>query len=111
LLPNGSTAGFGGCPLEELLCRKRAARLLGLSVRTLERYRVSGAGPRFCRIGRLVRYRQCDIEAWIAQSLCASIAEEPCGVGVTGKNVGSRSREKKTTNRSVPLSATMTAKG
>jgi predicted DNA-binding transcriptional regulator AlpA len=63
--------------VEELLSQKQAARLLGLSVRTLERHRVWGTGPRFCRVGRLIRYRPCDIEAWIAQSLRASTAEGP----------------------------------
>jgi predicted DNA-binding transcriptional regulator AlpA len=62
--------------VEHLLNQKQAARLLGVSVRTLERHRVCGTGRRFCRIGRLVRYRQCDLEAWVAQSLRTSTAEE-----------------------------------
>jgi excisionase family DNA binding protein len=63
--------------LEDLLSQKEAARKLGLSTRTLERHRVSGTGPRFCRLGRLIRYRQSDIEAWVARSLRMSTAEEP----------------------------------
>jgi hypothetical protein len=33
-----------------------AARLLGLSPRTLQSWRTRGTGPRFCKIGRAVRY-------------------------------------------------------
>lgn len=45
-----------------------AARRLGLSTSTLEKYRfhrVSDAPP-FVRIGRAVRYRVSDLEAWAA---------------------------------------------
>ena len=40
----------------ELLTTREAAERLGLSPRTLERYRVTGEGPRFRKIGRWVRY-------------------------------------------------------
>ena len=43
-----------------------AADWLGLSPRTLDRYRVTGEGPAFFRLGRLVRYRREDIETWLA---------------------------------------------
>lgn len=45
-----------------------AARRLGLSLSTLEKYRfyrISDAPP-FVRIGRAVRYRVSDLEAWAA---------------------------------------------
>ena len=35
-----------------LLTTEQAAKRLGLSPRTLERYRVSGEGPEFLKIGR-----------------------------------------------------------
>lgn len=38
-----------------------AAELLGVSVRTLQAWRVRGGGPRYCKIGRIVRYRRRDI--------------------------------------------------
>ena len=41
-----------------------AAAFLGLSPRTLDRYRVSGDGPAFHKFGRRVRYLRADIEAW-----------------------------------------------
>jgi predicted DNA-binding transcriptional regulator AlpA len=50
-------------------------RLLRLSVRTLERHRVDGTGPRFCRLGRLIRYRQSDLREWIENSLHTSSSD------------------------------------
>jgi predicted DNA-binding transcriptional regulator AlpA len=49
-----------------LLTQRDAATLLCLSQRTLERLRVTGAGPRYVKAGRSVRYREADLEAWIA---------------------------------------------
>jgi predicted DNA-binding transcriptional regulator AlpA len=61
--------------MEELLDQKSAAQLLKLSVRTLERHRVMGTGPAFCRLGRAIRYRESDIRAWIESSIRLSSAE------------------------------------
>jgi predicted DNA-binding transcriptional regulator AlpA len=41
---------------DSALNENHAALLLGVSVRTLQAWRVSGAGPRYCKIGRSVRY-------------------------------------------------------
>ena len=41
-----------------------AARLIGLSARTLEKYRCYGGGPVYLKIGGRVVYRQADLEAW-----------------------------------------------
>jgi excisionase family DNA binding protein len=49
-----------------LLTQREAADHLRLSERTLERLRVSGGGPRYVKAGRCVRYREADLEAWIA---------------------------------------------
>jgi hypothetical protein len=48
-----------------------------LSERTLERFRVSGIGPKFIRMGKSIRYRLCDVEAWIASRVVGSTSEEP----------------------------------
>jgi len=61
--------------MDTLLDQKTAAKLLGLSVRTLERHRVAGTGPRFARLGRLVRYRENDLIEWIDSNLRNSTAE------------------------------------
>jgi excisionase family DNA binding protein len=42
-----------------------AARYLGLQPTTLEAWRCRGEGPSFVKLGRAVRYRQADLDAWI----------------------------------------------
>jgi hypothetical protein len=49
--------------------QREAAHLLRCSQRTLERLRVSGAGPTYVKAGRLVRYRDQDLEKWIDRIL------------------------------------------
>ena len=44
---------------------REAAACLGLSTRTLERYRVSGDGPVFVKLGGRVRYLRDDLDAWV----------------------------------------------
>jgi predicted DNA-binding transcriptional regulator AlpA len=61
--------------MDSLLNQKQAARVLGLSVRTLERHRVAGTGPRWARLGRLVRYRQSDLTAWVDSNVRLSTSE------------------------------------
>jgi excisionase family DNA binding protein len=61
--------------VDQLVDGKTAAKLLNLSVRTLERHRVAGTGPRFARLGRLVRYRQSDIDEWVQSSLRTSTSD------------------------------------
>ena len=45
---------------------REAAERLGLSPRTLDTYRCTGAGPWFYRFVGCVRYRETDLEAWDA---------------------------------------------
>lgn len=47
----------------KFISTKEAARLLGISHRTLEKWRLEQKGPAFLRLGRLVRY---DLEAILA---------------------------------------------
>lgn len=50
-----------------------AARYSGnLSIRSLERMRASGEGPRFLKLQRKVMYALQDVEAWEAQHMGAS---------------------------------------
>ena len=48
-----------------LLNTDQAAQRLGLSPRTLERYRVTGEGPEYLKIGRAVRYTVSALERWL----------------------------------------------
>ena len=70
--------------MDSLLNQKQAAKLLGLSVRTLERHRVAGTGPRFTRLGRLVRYRQVDLADWVDAGLRFSTSD--VGIELIEKN-------------------------
>ena len=49
----------------DLLTTDEGAKYLRLSPRTLERYRVTGEGPRFLKVGRRVLYRQSDLDEWL----------------------------------------------
>jgi predicted DNA-binding transcriptional regulator AlpA len=62
--------------MDSLIDPKQAAPILGLSVRTLERHRLAGTGPRYVRLGRLVRYRQQDLVDFVDRNLRRSTAEE-----------------------------------
>jgi hypothetical protein len=54
--------------LAETLCSgEKAAERLGISQRTLEKYRVTGGGPPFIKIGKSIRYRIGDLDSWIAK--------------------------------------------
>ena len=61
--------------MQPLLTQRQASAVLCLSERTLERLRVAGTGPCFVRAGRSVRYRECDLEAWIAERVVSSTSE------------------------------------
>ncbi|MEO0624280.1 MAG: helix-turn-helix domain-containing protein [Pseudomonadota bacterium] len=50
---------------ERLLTRPEVAERYGISRRYLEIAVVRGEGPPLIRIGRSVRYRSSDVEAWI----------------------------------------------
>jgi hypothetical protein len=58
-----------------LLTQREAAIALRLSERTLERSRVTGAGPPFVKAGRRVLYRPDDLEAWITSRLRTSTSD------------------------------------
>jgi excisionase family DNA binding protein len=58
--------------ISNLLNETRAAEYLGLSVRTLQAWRVRGGGPVFVKLGRAVRYRPDDLNAWITERMAAS---------------------------------------
>lgn len=49
-----------------LLTTRQAAARLGLSPRTLERYRVTGEGPEFFKMGHAVRYTASMLNRWLA---------------------------------------------
>ena len=58
-----------------------AARYIGLSQRTLKRYRVTGDGPVFHRFGGRVRYRRNDLDDWAEKRRRVSTVDPGPGPG------------------------------
>ena len=52
-----------------------AARFVGLSIRTLEKHRIYGTGPRYSKLGGRVVYAIDDLEAWADQAACRSTSD------------------------------------
>ena len=81
-----------------LLTQSDAAKLLRLSERTLERLRLQGGGPPYIKCGRSVRYRETDLEAWIAQRIVSSTSDvgcanlHNCNGGVASANADANAR-------------------
>lgn len=61
--------------IDEALDTAAASRALGISVSTLEKWRVAGIGPRFLKLGRLVRYSRRDLEQWLDARRVQSTSE------------------------------------
>lgn len=56
-------------PATGLATAKEVAEFLRTSENQLSRLRYEGHGPQFIKLGRSVRYRWDDIQAWIADSM------------------------------------------
>ncbi len=70
----GDAAVNDGLP--EYMGTREAAALLGLSPRTLDRYRVTGQGPAFHRFGTRIRYARADLVAWAAERRRTSTSDD-----------------------------------
>jgi excisionase family DNA binding protein len=58
-----------------ILTTKEAAVYVRLGKPTLERFRISGEGPRYCKLGGAVRYRKADLDTWLESRLTNSTSE------------------------------------
>jgi excisionase family DNA binding protein len=54
--------------MSRLVTERDAAELLGVSVRTLQKWRLQGNGPQFVKLGHAVRYDVKDLEAYIERA-------------------------------------------
>ncbi len=54
---------------QRLLLQSELASRWRISPRTLERWRVAGEGPQFCKIGGRITYREADVMAYEAEQL------------------------------------------
>jgi predicted DNA-binding transcriptional regulator AlpA len=59
-----------------ILTPKQVAERIHVPERTLERWRSTGDGPKFARLGRRVGYPMADLERWLAERTFASRAAE-----------------------------------
>jgi len=63
--------------LSPALNSEQAAQYTGLAVKTLEKMRCDGRGPRFVRVSRnAVRYLKADLDAWLASLTVSSTSEQ-----------------------------------
>jgi predicted DNA-binding transcriptional regulator AlpA len=63
-----------------------AAQKLGLSRRTLQRYRYNGLGPNFVRLGqRRLGYTDEALDDWVTKHTFASIAAEYVAAAASGQ--------------------------
>jgi len=68
------SASLAGLP-QRYLRTPDAARLVGLSIRTLEKHRIYGTGPRYSKLGGRVVYRIEDLQAWVESGAKASTSD------------------------------------
>jgi predicted DNA-binding transcriptional regulator AlpA len=67
-------ANFGDLP-PRYLRTPDASRFVGLSIRTLEKHRIYGTGPRYSKLGGRVVYRLEDLQAWVDSAVKASTSD------------------------------------
>lgn len=61
--------------MTQLLTERDASKLLCLSVRTLQKWRLCGCGPLFLKLGHAVRHDRDDIERYIEDARRASTSD------------------------------------
>lgn len=54
---------------DKLLTTKEVAEYLGIAENTICQYRMTGIGPRYIKLGRMVRYRLNDVIEWIDKKM------------------------------------------
>jgi hypothetical protein len=69
------TAAKAGAIDDPLLAPKDAAKILNVSVSWLAKSRLGGYGPRFVKIGRVVRYPPSSLHGYIKARMRGSTSE------------------------------------
>ena len=59
----------------DVMNTKEAAGYVRLGKPTLERFRISGDGPAYVKLGSAVRYRRADLDAWLASRVTHSTSQ------------------------------------
>jgi hypothetical protein len=63
---NAHRAEFAAAPSDALFVPETIATIACTTAKTLEAWRAIGRGPAWVRVGRNVRYRRRDVDAWLA---------------------------------------------
>jgi excisionase family DNA binding protein len=63
-------------PDQQLFAVTELAKRLGVSESTLNKWRLTGVGPRFVKIGRLVKYRGSDVSEWLERQVRISTSDQ-----------------------------------
>jgi predicted DNA-binding transcriptional regulator AlpA len=63
--------------IETLLNEHDVARITGLSVASVRRWRLVRQGPQYLKIGSAVRYRPEDVNAWLASRPTGGDGRQP----------------------------------
>lgn len=59
----------------ELLNTPQTAKYLGVSTHALVKWRITGYGPKFCKLGRRILYRRREIDDWISGKIRRSTSD------------------------------------
>lgn len=73
--PRASATREPVTPMTQLLDERQAAALLHVSVKCLQGWRYRGADLRFVKVGRAVRYRPEDLQAFVLAALRTSTSD------------------------------------
>lgn len=60
----------------QLITTEEASKMLSVAPITMQTWRSKNQGPDFVKIGGSVRYKLTDIESWIEQNTCKTIASD-----------------------------------
>jgi predicted DNA-binding transcriptional regulator AlpA len=71
--------------LSRYLRTSEAAHFVGLSIRTLEKHRTYGTGPRYSKLGGRVLYKLEDLQTWVERGAKASTSDPGPGTVLPAK--------------------------
>jgi len=71
------------------LTTSEASALLGISGATLRKWRITGGGPRYHKLGRAVRYSPHDLADFLAKAMRASTSDPGPGMEPAAEAVSS----------------------
>jgi len=61
---------------DDMLDEREAAAYLGISASAMRKWRARQCGPKYARLGRIIRYRQSDMDAFVESRIIAADSSE-----------------------------------